>query len=109
MAQLTDYLPMVNDGKKIVQPYDKGPSIFEGLAKGAGQAMDALEGAKQTRDRQAAAARQAQKDALEASDRGAGNLVAEQLLTIGTLGRPDSALNTQFGGGTSVVDPSAAT
>jgi hypothetical protein len=84
MANLTDYLPANMQGKETQRPYDKGPSIFEGIDMVVSAGTEALAGAKNTRDAKAAAAAKAKAAALEASDRGARNDVADAILTAGT-------------------------
>jgi hypothetical protein len=85
VAQLTDYLPAVTNGKDIVQPYKSG-SIFDGLVDAASTGSDMLSGAAKTRANQAAAARQARKDYLDESDRGAKNATADAVVNLGAPG-----------------------
>jgi hypothetical protein len=85
MANLTDYLDPTMRGKETLPPYKPGPSIFEGLAQVASTVTQGLQGAADTRSKRAAAARQAEQDRLESSDRGAKNFSADAILDVGTI------------------------
>ena len=91
MANLTDYLPAVMNGKDVQRPYDPGPSLFESLAKAFDTGNQMLTGAAKTRAAREEARRQAEKDALEASDRGAKNFAAQAELDISQLSHQETA------------------
>lgn len=83
MANLTDVIGTNMTGKETLQPYKKGPSIFEGINDLAGIANDTLAREQKLADERDAAARRAKADALANSDRGAQNFGAAALLELG--------------------------
>lgn len=82
MANLTDSLPLVTNGRDTQAPVRPAPSIFESLARAGTQALDMVHDAGVVSSQRATARRQAATDARQAADRSAENDVARSYLDI---------------------------
>jgi hypothetical protein len=98
VAKLTDVIGTNMSGKDIQQPYDKGPSIWEGIADVVGVGADIVgkfvgmdQQRDANRDRKAAAAAKADETAAE-------NEVAQGMLDIGSGAAAASAAAQQPAG-----------